>query len=122
MGAHVINPHQLKMFMTSDEIKGYAMPNIGDVETHTYTPGFDEDPEGTMWEAKSDEAHETGLTSSVRRGGVREPVQIEHRFAPTGTHDVSDAILREGHHRVQAAEDASRLKRHDLLIPVEHSY
>lgn len=116
-----LNQNQLKMFMTPSEIKGYAHPNVGDVETHTYSPGFDADPEGTMWEAKSNEAYDVGLTHSVRREGVREPVEIQHQYRlHSGSPD--DAVISNGHHRIQAAEDASRMKKHELYVPVEHSY
>lgn len=118
----MIRPHkdQLKMFMTPSEIKGYARPNIGDMETHTYSPGFAEDPEGTMWEAKSNEAYDVGITHSVRREGVREPVQLKHQYrSHSGSPD--DAVIQDGHHRIQAAEDVSRMKKHEIFVPVEHS-
>lgn len=111
---------QLRMFMTPSEIKGYARPNVGDVETHTYSPGFDEDPEGTMWEAKSNEAYDVGITHSVRREGVREPVQIMHQYR-THSGNPDDAVIQDGHHRIQAAEDVSRMKKHEIYVPVEHS-
>ena len=86
---------QLPLFMSPSDIKRNFDPNPADVEEYRYNPGFDDDPEGTLWSNKSDEAYNEELTHSVRRQGVKEPVTI----------DLDAGTLQDGHHRVQAAED-----------------
>ena len=68
-----LNPKQLKMFMTPQELKADAYPV-------DYDPNWAGGHEH-MWNHKSLENAHSGLNDSVASEGVKEPVLLQHNQA-----------------------------------------
>jgi len=92
---------QLPMFMTAKELKNEVTPD----DWRAGGPSLD-----SLWRRKAREAEKSGLTESIRKDGVQEPVEVVHRGE---TH----RYLVDGHHRVAAASKVGP----KTLLPVRHS-
>lgn len=92
------NPHgpQLPMFMTPREIKTHFSPLSGDREHIGMPSRLETDEE--VWERKGRESRMSGLTGTLHREGVRDPVQLQ-----VG----SGRQVLGGHHRIAAAKQDS---------------
>ena len=102
MAAHEnLHPDQFPSVMSPAAIKAMVTVNEHELDVH-------EGDVDALWAAKSARAERTGLTASVKKHGVREPVQVWHNtgYPPT---------LVEGYGRVQAAEDVGAEG-----VPVRH--
>lgn len=126
-----MQPKQLKMFMTPDELHAEVQP--GDFGPHM---GGSEreltwDDPNVGWGRKlrrakgvydPDREYEPtpGLYESIEKHGIQEPVLVGHIMEMTseGKRDVS--TLYNGHHRVATATDLARQGR-EVYIPVKHS-
>jgi hypothetical protein len=115
------------MFMTPREIKRQYSTHIGDRKKRSERFMSNEE----MWDVKSMEAEERGLTSSVRETGVQHPIGLgtvtdtqvaaahNVRAGPNGPKirdTTGKPMITGGQHRVQAAYEADP----DQLIPVLH--
>jgi len=88
-----INPNQLKLFMTAQELMDHFEPNPGDVEDHA-------SPQA-MWKAKLTESKESELHEDIKNIGVRTPITVTD-----SPRDGSiKPVIRGGHHRLAAAMD-----------------
>lgn len=120
MAAHNnLNPDQLKMFMSANEIKGQYQPLDGDRE------GYEDDNE--VWDRKLSEAsapkpyydmaHEKVVLNSgshldhLKTHGVTQPVHLGNEYGSSGRREVVG-----GHHRVAVMSHLSP----DQLMPVLH--
>ena len=102
------------MFMPPEELKSLEPHDAGALGMST--------PE--LWDKVSNELHgedrsrdSSGtrgpdIMASVRRNGVREPVEIGEEYQNTGT-----SHLYDGHHRTQAAEEAGQ-----AYVPVTYRW
>jgi hypothetical protein len=102
-----LQPEQLKMFMSANEIMGSHKPNPADFEDDA------SDEEG--WERKSAEAMESGVYESIEREGVRDPVNLYTKY-PDKTTPKREQRIGNGHHRVAVMNDLDP----DELMPVLH--
>lgn len=101
--ARHIHPDQLKMFMTGPEIKGFVDDSVDRV--------YGETIEETWSEKRL-----PSLKHDVIQNGVRNPVIIEHNDSWYG-HSTN---MGNGHHRVQASDDAEKDTGRQHYVPVIH--
>lgn len=99
-----INPNQLKLFMTAQELMDHFEPNPGDVEDHA-------SPQA-MWNTKLAESKENKLHEDIENIGVRIPVTI----TDSPQEGSKKPIIRGGHHRLAAAYDINP----KMEIPVNY--
>jgi hypothetical protein len=114
MPAHEhLNPHQLKLFMTGDEIKNTVTDSVdralGYMEYNDEHGELEEVPAETMdelWEEKKT----TGLKETIAKEGIRRHVTIVPERDGTFT-------MGQGHHRVQASSDLAKEGK-TVYVPV----
>lgn len=99
---------QLPMFMSAREIQADWAPG----ETSPITGQVDD----TLWTAKADEARQSGLTESIRREGVRDPVTLDFNDPHPSGRGSSGPAVYGGHHRIAASAEIDP----DRLMPVLH--
>lgn len=107
-GRDNLNPNQLRMFMTAQELHDHHSIDVMQTPESRYGgawPDMD-----SMWRTKRRENKMDGLDKSVREHGVHSPVEL------TSGRDVDGAVIQDGHHRIQAAFDHNP----QSLLPVEH--
>ena len=87
-------------FLPAREIlSGYAPKR----EDYRFKDGKPES-EKNLWARKTQEAHERGLTDSIRKDGIKEPVELSTQSMGSGPHgEENRPSFLEGHHRVAAA-------------------
>lgn len=106
MAKSVLNPGQLKMFMTPEEIKGSYSP-IDTDRGFRMKSGYDSDD--TVWANKVADVKGTDFERSVQSHGVEHPVPLTTKPSRV----TGKPMLAGGHHRVAVAKPGQ-------LIPVEH--
>jgi hypothetical protein len=104
--SHVLQPQQLKMFMTPEEIKGSYSP-IDNDRGFRMKSGYDSDE--TVWANKRADIAGTPFEASVQSHGVEHPVPLTGKPSRV----TGKPMIAGGHHRIEAAKPGS-------LIPVEH--
>lgn len=102
----VVNPQQLKMFMTRDEIQRSYSP-IDTDRGFRMKSGYDSDD--TVWASKVADVQGTDFEHSVQTHGVEHPVPLTTKASRV----TGKPMLAGGHHRVAVSKP-------DQLIPVEH--
>lgn len=108
-----LSPHQYKLFMTGDEIKGLVSDSVDrageyqDVDPETGNEFTT--PEQTMDELWQDKKNK-GLKDTIAKEGVRRHVTIVPEQDGTFT-------MGQGHHRVQAASDLAKEGK-TVYVPV----
>jgi polysaccharide deacetylase 2 family uncharacterized protein YibQ len=119
-----LNPKQLKLFMTPDEIMESVSDSVDRAGSYTVvgyeTGGQITVPEETMedlWKTKLAESkgrrQPTSLYNSIKEHGVQRHVtlQMEHDGSLT---------MGQGHHRVAAAADIAKKTGRQIYIPVAY--
>jgi hypothetical protein len=114
MPAHEhLNPHQLKLFMTGDEIKNTVTDSVdralGYMEYNDEHGELEEVPAETMdemWKEKKNKA----LKDTIAKEGIRRHVTIVPERNGTFT-------MGQGHHRVQASSDLAKEGK-TVYVPV----
>lgn len=99
-------PGQLKMLMTADEITAQYGPTESDRGWRNKT-GYETDEQ--VWSRKRQEADVNGLTESIARRGVVNPVMLGSEIGRSGKPG-----LTHGNHRVAGAMGSRQ------FIPVLH--
>ena len=108
MSRRVLNPSQLKMFMTPREIAATIPQN----ETHMKGP--EDLKHDYVAQSKMIRANRNGLAASIASEGVKKPLDIMHETDATwGDHN---EYLVNGHHRFSVSLDIAP----DRLVPVQH--
>jgi hypothetical protein len=97
---------QLKMFMKPSEIN----PDES-VDAAAYWPSTMDE----LWQRKLEAGQGSGLEDSVRREGVKTPVQLIHDPRTGKT------TMGHGHHRVAVAKNLESVEGKELYVPVLHS-
>lgn len=111
-----VNPNQLRMLMTPQEVMDEAFP--GD-----YTPLADDENLGTkgLWDYKLHESKgPEGVLPSIAAHGVETPIILRHgvnHFDDAGKMVEGGTIINDGHHRLISAATA----RPEQYIPVLHT-
>lgn len=107
---HNINPDQLKMFMTGREITDMLEGTIDSPHL-----SVDEVMDYSLTESKKKlgTGHGSGVHASVKKEGVRNPVQLVHTDW--------GVLMGHGKHRVAAAEDIDYQSGKQRYIPVIHT-
>jgi hypothetical protein len=103
-----IHPGQLRMLMTSSDIKGYI------------TGSVDAMPVGNQqaWRSKENPT----LQASIRSEGVHTPVVIQHVSSPPWNSDSGpQRNMGNGHHRVETSGLVQKETGHEVYIPVVHT-
>ena len=108
MAAHVINPDQLRMLMTAQELHDTHSIDVQQTPESRYGGAWS--TMSDMWSTKRRENKRSGLNKDVAAQGVQQPVEL------TSGRDVAGEVILNGHHRIQAAYDANPRQ----LLPVEH--
>jgi hypothetical protein len=108
---------QLKMFMTADELVD-SLTMTSDMPTRSVDHVLDfkaaEAKSGSKDNAlRSTRRGETSLYDSIKKDGVRHPVQLIHTD--------ENLVLGQGHHRVAVAHELSYQDGKDRFIPVVHT-
>lgn len=111
-----VNPNQLRMFMTADEIVDHY--KLGDTRLPGNPKGYkpDTSPQSVL-DRKYQDTQRTGFSEILRNQGVRDPVHVSYGTTanPTATFR-GEPALRQGHHRV-----AWMQRNHpDQYLPVVH--
>lgn len=116
MSARHINPNQLRMFMRPSEVKAAFVP--GD-----YNPQYDRHNVSNMWNEKRNE-NDGWMEDDISVNGVKRPITVmvgpEAGKRHSDAYPDATAVLANGHHRVQAAEDVEREHGKQVWIPIEH--
>lgn len=106
-----VNPHQLRMFMSPNEIADYVH-EFGD---------FGADPKrvesGAAYKVR--ESKDSGMHDSIAAEGVKKPIEISHfddSYGVTDSKARGKRILSQGHHRWASQMEADP----DRLMPVVH--
>lgn len=120
MGAHVINPDQLQLFMTGTELKS------------AITNSIDRAPMGRMsdmWKRKlreskrSDMSHGAGTYQSLAKHGWQgEGVDVMHvrKYGALPEWDRTEVSVSDAHHRIAAAADIEAKGKRQIFIPTNH--
>lgn len=106
-----LNPKQLKLFMTPDEI----MDTIsGSIELSKTTESMDDLLKDKLTESKKkDRGQPSSLYNSIKKHGVQRHVTLQ--MEPDGSY-----IMGQGHHRVAAAADIVKKTGRQIFIPVSY--
>lgn len=99
---------QLRMFMTARELHDTDSIDVMQAPDSRYGGAWA--AKSDMWERKKLENRQGGFDKLIAAQGVHKPVELT-----SGT-DVEGSVIRDGHHRIQAAFDASP----ESYLPVEH--
>lgn len=118
-----LQPQQLKMFMSANEIMSSYGPNPGDryassrLRSHDMTKSSGgtrwsyerEETDDELWERKRDEAWDSGVAQSIIDEGVKEPVNLNMAWGTVGN----------GHHRVAVMHEEAP---HELIPVLHHKH
>lgn len=98
------------MFMTAQEL--HDSDSIDVMQTPDSRFGGAWSTKADMWKSKKRENKQDGnyLNKSIAAEGVRKPVEL------TSGSDVTGSVIRDGHHRIQAAYEHNPR----MYLPVEH--
>lgn len=105
-----VSYEQLAMYMPAHEVMAKTGEKSPDRQFRDYGMGLPpvrEAPEH-MWSRKTQEAKERGLTRSIKKKGIKKPVQMANFMG--------GKVLFDGHHRVAAAHSLDP----NYLVPVDH--
>ena len=121
MSKRAINPNQLRMFMTADEITRMYQPLEGDRQgTYNEVPlsqggkameKWQPETDEQVWERKAEEAGEEYLYGDIEEHGVKRPVHLGTQMGKSGKPQVVG-----GHHRIAVMKEVAP----DELMPVLH--
>lgn len=113
-----MQPKQLQMFMTPDELHAEVKPTDFDPDQATW-----DDPRRDwgrklrrakgVYDPETEYAPTPGLYEDIAKNGIQRPVPINHDY-------YGDMELGDGHHRVATATDLARQGR-EVYIPVTHT-
>ncbi len=107
---------QLPMFMTPQEIHTHYQPTDGDRLRYSLGGEALRETHGEMMERKLDEAHHEGLTSSIKKHGVVDPIQLQASTQDWQVGSQGKYQIMDGNHRLAAANAINP----QGLVPVEH--
>jgi ParB-like chromosome segregation protein Spo0J len=103
-----LQPYQLKMFMQAHELMDVAAAD---------TPKWDSlNVHQPMRERKLKESKERKLYDSIAESGVQKPVTLDTMSFNEDDPSDFEEVIRDGHHRVAAANDINP----NMYIPVEY--
>jgi len=105
---HLVNPNQLKMFMSADEITAHYQPL--DADRNRSGAGLESTPE--LYARKNREFQQSGMTPSIARHGVIDPVHLGTAHGREGKPQIMG-----GHHRIASSMD---LNPHRLMPVLHH--
>jgi hypothetical protein len=104
-----LNYTQLSMLMTAQEL--HDTDSIDVQQTPESRFGGAWKSKDALWKTKRAENRESGLDRDIAANGVQNPVEL------TSGRDVTGSVIRNGHHRIQAAYDSNPQQ----LLAVKHS-
>jgi ParB-like chromosome segregation protein Spo0J len=96
---------QLAMFMPAHEIMAKTGEKSND---RLFKHNGQRETSDEMWDRKTKEAKSSRLTSSIKKKGIKKPIEMANFM--------SGKALFDGHHRVAAAHSIDK----NYLVPVEH--
>lgn len=112
---------QLPMYMTPKEILTHFQPTDGDRINVTRQTTHDnvfqrKETHGEMMNRKLDEANRGGITKSIKKHGVVDPIQLQASEKQWNVGELGKYQIMDGNHRLAAAHSLNP----DGLVPVEH--
>jgi hypothetical protein len=111
-----LQPEQLKMFMSANEIMSTHVPNPADFEDEDEDfASSDEEVTGNFWDRKLTESMDNGTYDSIHHEGVKEPVNLYTKHPDKNT-PKREQRIGNGHHRVAAMNELDP----DEVMPVLH--
>ena len=103
-----VNSYQLKMFMQAHELM-----NVNAADTPRWDPLSKHQP---MHDRKMQESKETPLYNSIAEQGVQKPITLDTMSFNEDDPSDYEEVIRDGHHRVAAANDINP----NMYIPVTY--